>query len=68
MLQTIFDWRDVSGWASVVYPLWLAVMKKIVHKKKKFEYDHTLQELTIDPFTGKRPRRKRRDQAITILV
>ncbi len=52
----------------VAFPLWLAVTKKILHKKKKFVYDHALQELTIDPFTGKRPRRKRRDQAITILV
>ena len=26
MLQTIFDWRDSSGWSSVVYPLWVAGM------------------------------------------
>lgn len=59
--------RDVYP-VDVVFPLWLAVMKKIVHPVKKFMYDDSLIEITIDPFTGRRPRRKKRYRAITILV
>jgi penicillin-binding protein 1A len=52
----------------IVFPLWLTVMKKIFHSQKRFIYNDMLQEVLIDPFTGKLPRRKKRHEAITILM
>ena len=40
--------------ASTAFPIWLQLYKKIDTEKLKFAYDTSLQEISVDPFTGQK--------------